>query len=502
MPIDNPTQLLRIALVVIVSLLALFFATMIPSGDIRLPIFAVSTSILVIGAWLFPSWMTLLCIVFTMLPGRSGFGVGYVELLAMTLVARWLLIVPFRGDLFGKLLGKWTFLSVAGICTILIIHSAPSWFGSGAGRRLTFLALASMLFCYAILSGKVDLTHLGWLPWFGLVPGTISTGFELINLLVPGSLPITHFIYTSQNWEVIAEYGGAQLDFLRLSGLRELGLGLGILALSYFGTDKRWVFGRSMWQVLSTLVGAVLILLAGYRGYILRLALGTLLACFYRSKQTFIISVFGGALLIGSLIYTQNYVTSLPLPVQRSLSFLPGGDWDWRTKETADRGIGWREEIRRIYFNQIFPDSWLFGRGQTQAGEVETMAWMLKDPRFETEYYVLSQSYHSGLVSSLDFVGLLGTVLLALVMLRGCANCYWIGKHSNHIKQWHFWVVLYYLSALPGFWYTGFFNTIFPFFFIFLSLLEVARRDIMNSLTQSTVLMPNLDSEVSRQISS
>jgi hypothetical protein len=105
MPIENPTQLLRIALLVLVSIFALFLGSLLPSGDLRLPIFAISFSVLTIGVCLFPAWMTLLCIVFTMLPGRSGLGVGYVELLAIALVARWLLIVPFSGGLFGKLQG-------------------------------------------------------------------------------------------------------------------------------------------------------------------------------------------------------------------------------------------------------------------------------------------------------------------------------------------------------------------------------------------------------------
>lgn len=486
MPIENPTQLLRIALIVFVCFLSVLLGSMLPSGDVRLPIFAVTASILVVGVWLFPAWMTLLCIVFTMLPGRSGFGIGYVELLAFSLIARWLLLVPFRGDLFGKLTGKFTFICIAGFSCILIFHSAPAWLGDGAGRRLFFLAFATMLFSYAILAGKVNSSAFSWLPWFGLVPGLIATVFEVINLLFPASLPITYFIYTSQNWEAVAEYGGAQLDFVRLSGLRELGLGLGFLSLSYFAVDRGLTLGRSALQVSATAFGAILILLAGYRGFIIRLIFGTLVACFCRSKQTFLIACLSGAILLGGLIYTQNYIVSLPLSVQRSLSFLPTAEWDWRTKESADYGVGWRADIRRIYFTQIFPSSWIFGRGQTQSGEVENMSWMLNDARFQTEYFVLSQSYHSGLVSSLDYVGVAGTSLLIIGMLRGIANCCYIFKYRSRAKPWQIWLILYFTTVIPVFWYTGFFNSSFPFFAIFLSLLEVARREIGSGETHNT----------------
>lgn len=481
MAIENPTQFLRIGLILLVCILSVVLGSLIPAGDLRFPIFSTALSVLVVGVWLFPAWMTLLCVVFTMLPGRSGLGVGYLELLALSLIARWLLIVPFRGGLFGKLEGKFTFMCIAGITGILIFHSAPAWLGIGVGRRLVFVAGAVLLFCYALLAGKVDLRALPWLPWFGLVPGLISTAFELVNLVVPSSLPITYFIYTAQNWEAMAEYGGAQFDFVRLAGLRELGMGVTLLSLSYFAMDRRFALRRFFTQVGAVISGALLILIAGFRGYIICIAIATVLACFVRSKKVCFLACICGLIFVGGLIFTQSHIISLPLSVQRSLSFLPG-DWDWRTKETADHGIGWRAEIRQIFFTQIFPHSWPLGRGQTQAGEIENMSWMMKDSRYQTEYFVLAQNYHSGLASSLDFVGVIGTALLVAAMIRGGFNCWWLYRHRRIAKPWHVWVSLFFLCNLPTYWYTGFFNTIFPFFCIFMALIELARADIARAI--------------------
>jgi len=379
------------------------------------------------------------------------------------------------------------------------LHSAPAWLGDGAGKRLVFLALATMLFSYAILAGKVNLTALPWLPWFGLVPGFISVAFELVNLLIPASLPITYFIYVSQNFETIAEYGGAQLDFVRLAGFRELGLGMVLLSLSYFATDRKFNLRCSLIQGGTIAFGVLLTLIAGFRGFVIQIALAIMLACYYRSKRVFFIACLCGTVFFGGLVYTQNYITSLPLSVQRSLSFLPG-DWDWRTKEVADHGLGWRSEIRQIFFTQIFPSNWVLGRGQNQAGEVENMAWMMKDPRYQTEYFVLTQNYHSGLASSLDFVGVIGTVLLIAAMIRACFNCWWIYRHRQIAKPWHVWVIFFFLSNLPTYWYTGFFNTTFPFFCIFMALIELARLDTARVVEESILENKNLQRDPLKEV--
>jgi hypothetical protein len=442
-------------------------------------LFTLGVALLIVTS-IFPGWLLAICIVFSFLTGRTGLSVGYWEIFALALVARWLLIVPFTGDLFGKVRAKLTLACIAGFTMVLMVHGLRAFMNVGGGlggKRLALVAVAALGMSYLLLSHKVDLSRLPTLPWLGLLPGLVATSFDLINILIPAALPITYFIYNEQNWEIIAQFQGANVELLRLSGFRELGLGIGVLALTYFAFQREFKLGRLLGQVGAALLGAIFIVVAGYRMYVARLGVGILVAAYCRSKATFLAVCIAGFLSLGSLIYIHNNIIDLPLPVQRALSFLPG-DWDWRTKSSAEGGWEWREELRAVFFTKIFPHNWLLGRGLVYEERLPSMTWMNASPSYQIDYFVAMQCYHSGLASATDFVGVFGVACLLVGCFRGLWNSYVLVTARDRIRRWHLWTAIMFITFMPYFWYTGFFERDFPFIAMFMCLLELARDDI------------------------
>jgi hypothetical protein len=408
------------------------------------------------------------------------------------------MIVPFQGGLFGRIEGKWTFVCIAGFTFVLLFHGVPAFLGIGdsVGRRLAVLAFASLGLSYLLLSGKLDTSKLPLLPWIGVVPGIITTGFDLINFAIPSALPLTYFLYNDQNWELVAAFQGAQFTMIRMSGLRELGVGIAFLCLSYFAFQKIPHFRRLAAQAGGTLLGGILAALSGYRAFVAQIAMGIVLAAYARSKATLLLVCLCGFFGIGALVFIHHEIAELPLPMQRALSWLPG-DWDWRTKEDAEGGFGWRTQIRDYYFSRIFPETWLLGRGLVYDERTLSMQWMMNDPDLNIEYFATIQNYHSGLVSALDFVGVLGTLFFIAGCLRGIWNAFLILRNRINAKPWHLWISIMFLTANPPYWYTGFFDRIFPFFVVAMCLLEIARREVAQSAPEDEPTIADYEVEAS-----
>jgi hypothetical protein len=119
----------------------------------------------------------------------------------------------------------------------------------------------------------------------------------------------------------------------------------------------------------------------------------------------------------------------------------------------------------------------LLGRGLAYDERIDAMQWMMNDPTLNIQYFVAIQNYHSGLVSTLDFVGVVGTLFFVAGCLRGIWNAFVILRNRENARPWQLWIAIMFLTANPPFWYTGFFDRIFPFFVIAMCLLELARRE-------------------------
>jgi len=126
-------------------------------------------------------------------------------------------------------------------------------------------------------------------------------------------------------------------------------------------------------------------------------------------------------LAIGIVILGQGSLFQLPLGMQRSLSFLPG-DWDNEAKSDADASTEWRLNIwQHVWNNEEFIKDKVFGDGfgfsaydlKLQIDSILGIGGYMDDTSAE----MVTGAYHSGPLSSIRYVGMVGLVLFAALQI-------------------------------------------------------------------------------------
>jgi hypothetical protein len=198
-----------------------------------------------------------------------------------------------------------------------------------------------------------------------------------------------------------------------------------------------------------------------------------------RGFRWFTIGFVSLILAIISLIYWHHAIKPLPLTIQRTLTIFPG-NWDKATEDSAVDGFAWRENLRDIYFQKYFPGSWFIGRGQvTDQKGVGDIMIQLNTSQDDFRQFEATQMWHSGIASTLDFTGVIGLAGLFVASLYGMYCFYIIYRNLSYARSWHIWVGLAIITHIPWFLYTGFFERSFAFIAISISLLELARREVL-----------------------
>jgi hypothetical protein len=438
-----------------------------------------------------PGWAAVACILFAILPARSAvFPLGYFELFCGFAVLRTAITTSFTKGHKG-IIGAVTFFSIVGFTFPFIIHMGLNHFDQGQGKRLALVALVTISLSYLLLSGHLDRSKFWAIPWAGFIAGVILLSFDIINMVMPSALPITRMIYSAQNWEIMADYINPGLISasdrgIRLSGLGQFGLFLSYLCFAYFAVSKKGQGLRLFASIVFSGIGLLFIGLAGYRGNILRWVVSAAAASFCRQMKWVILGTTSAILAVVGMVAYHHYVDSLPLTMQRTLSFLPG-DWDYETQRAASSGLTWRANLRNIFFTDNFQHNWLLGRGQQVDDSVRNTHHSLYQGAGEEDFFALSQMWHSGFVSVLDFCGVLGFICLIVGMSKGLLNCLFLQKRKHHLKAWHVWTIMVFLASLAPFWYSGFFETIFPLYAVLLCLLEIAKSEVQKLSDSSKV---------------
>jgi O-Antigen ligase len=118
-----------------------------------------------------------------------------------------------------------------------------------------------------------------------------------------------------------------------------------------------------------------------------------------------------GALLVASLTFTSDH---LPLPVQRSLCFLPF-KWEGSVVADADASVGWRQAIWKAEWPQV-PNHLLLGKGYALSEtDFEFMgggafAGLGSDVDAAQQSLAISGDYHNGPLSTLIPFGIWGAL--------------------------------------------------------------------------------------------
>lgn len=236
--------------------------------------------------------------------------------------------------------------------------------------------------------------------------------------------------------------------FLRFVGAKETAIWFSVALIALAKPEK--LFGLGFWRYLPILlIIATAATVSGFRIAILTIvgifAVAAVVGGLVTLPRFIAISILGAVGLSGVYIFAGD----LPLPVQRSFSFLPGIDISHIARDQAVESLEWRYEIWRAAVPEV-RQYLLVGKGFTFSvaaflyGQVSHYDWAL-----------LNSTYHSGPLSTLILTGLPGTILLislqvALVVRHGRERRRaWV---HPHLKNAHLAFYAYLLVEIGIFW--------------------------------------------------
>ena len=191
-------------------------------------------------------------------------------------------------------------------------------------------------------------------------------------------------------------------------------------------------------QVLSYAGGIIMIMLSGFRSAFTNAFLVTLVGSIIREKSNGLIKIgaITLAICVSGVLFSYTPIT-LPNTFQRSLSFLPG-NWDPVVKAEAQDSSDWRFQMWEIALtsdkyihNKMLGDGFGFLRADFENGVAMMMGQAsAKEGDLAQEQFLLDGDFHSGPVSAIRFVGVVGLILFILLMLQTTSYAWRVTKRS------------------------------------------------------------------------
>lgn len=194
-----------------------------------------------------------------------------------------------------------------------------------------------------------------------------------------------------------------------------------------------WLFACSHWPPITLLnpvnfgrflifvFSAFTVLQSGFRSAFMAMILTFLIATYFRRGMVEVVRTgIIGLVALVLVIAMQGTVISLPLPAQRTLSFLPG-HWDYEAKNEAQGSTEWRIEMWKAMLtgNKYIANKWLgdgfgFTRYQLQTMAANARTGSTAD---QQENLMISGGVHSGPITAIRYVGYVGLAIFMILLV-------------------------------------------------------------------------------------
>jgi hypothetical protein len=259
-------------------------------------------------------------------------------------------------------------------------------------------------------------------PLFFVIPSWCTGLLDVIGRLSPQTGFILNSIYSGVGSRDVvgAVQQQAQLGETRMGGLQYAGSSL-VLALYAKYNPLTLISPLHPVRALLLILAVVAILLSGFRSVVLFAMIAFLLSSVLRGNfKDLWIAGAGLLLALLLLISVQGSLIQLPIAVQRTLSWLPG-DWNQGAVADAEASTQWRVEMWGWAWNdeRILRDRvWGQGFGLSIDDMNLIVSSMMAGQGGQSllggsdrESFMLTGSFHSGPLSSIKYIGVVGLVL-------------------------------------------------------------------------------------------
>jgi hypothetical protein len=292
------------------------------------------------------------------------------------------------------------------------------------GGRAYFDVFVALLGYWVITRLPDSVKSVSRIPIYILIASIIYAGFNLIAYLFPSVTPKLFLFMGNLDLSIYAKSITARtlserdLDINRLIGLVPAGQVIVLVLSSYYPPHTLFSPLRKRFYIFLT--GVACILAGGFRNILVGCAAGMCLAAWFhrRWQQMVVVGLFSVSLLTLA-IAGQGRLYELPKAAQRALAFLPG-DWSPEVKSDAEGSSTWRFELWKRVIHSNLIDDWWFGDGFGADVEKLIASW----GRDQNAFVILVGGYHSGPLTALRYVGIIGTVLFYALMIAGSVYSY------------------------------------------------------------------------------
>jgi hypothetical protein len=293
------------------------------------------------------------------------------------------------------------------------------------GGRPYFDLFIAVLAYWVVTRLPDSVKNVSRIPIYILIASIIFGGFNLIAYAFPsvapnlylfmGNLDLSAYMRTVSAGRTLSD---SELSINRLTGLVPAGQAIVLVLSSYYAPLTLFSPLRKRFYVFIT--GWAFILAGGFRNILLGSAAAMCLASwFHRRWREMVVLGLAGFIVLALVIAGHGRLYQLPRAAQRALSFLPG-DWSPEIKSDAEGSSTWRFELWKQVIRSNLIEDWWFGDGFGADVEKLIATWR----QDYNSFAILTGSYHSGPLTAIRYVGIIGTVLFYAFMIAGSVYSY------------------------------------------------------------------------------
>ena len=271
-----------------------------------------------------------------------------------------------------------------------------------------FMAAVAVWVMLRLPQSARNLTRIPFYLFGGTLVGAVANTLTFL-------LPTTTGLVLSFYGEAIV-YIDTAVEILRFYAFRDTGIMLVLLVASHCGSTKLFQPVRPYIYLL--LAGLAGVAISGFRSaVVVSFAYIGLSMILRRNWRQLMLSSTIALVLLGALVLGQGRLYSLPIPMQRSLCFLPG-NWSpvvvQDASGTAEARFGWWRDI--IHYRLI--GNWWVGDGiGVRASEMLTVEETSRSNYAAGVFFY--GAFHNGPLSTIRCVGIVGLLLLYTLMILG-----------------------------------------------------------------------------------
>ena len=294
-----------------------------------------------------------------------------------------------------------------------------------------YLDVVTAIFAYWVLQHvTITVKQSRWIPWLMAAGSTVVTFLGVLTQHIPFLVPIIAPLYSGISvGTYMAEQRGQQAEDTRQIALAGFAVLANVLSC-FFRPIQLFLFLRPFWSLL--MYGSVVaVFLSGFRSGIISMGVLILLNSYFQAGLKDVLRM-GLIMFLGiiMLIFLQSSGFPIHPAAQRALSFIPG-PWDPDIVAGAQESSEWRFEMWQIALeskeyikNKILGDG--FGFSAYELNLQLQAAWGGQGylDRGKTETQLVTGAFHSGPISAIRYVGIVGLILFTIYLIA-CARYAW-----------------------------------------------------------------------------